>query len=175
METKTKFNKVMDVISKCITVLLFVFTACIMIFTIFSVTTIDKNDRNILGYKFYIVQTDSMSASDKNAHLDVHFDAGDIILVKGVDKSTELKAGDIISFISFNKESYGETVTHMIREVKTNSAGKVIGLQVISQSETFMDRYLDGDGCYTGVELPRGSDISAGAKRYAGIVSVLFS
>lgn len=127
METKTKFNKVMDVISKCITVLLFVFTACIMIFTIFSVTTIDKNDRNILGYKFYIVQSDSMSASDKNAHLDVHFDAGDIILVKGVDKSTELKAGDIISFISFNKESYGETVTHMIREVKTNSAGKVIG------------------------------------------------
>ena len=73
MESKSKFNKIMDVVAKCITVILFVFTACIMIFTILSVTTIDKNDRNIFGYKFYIVQTDSMSASDKNAHLDPHY------------------------------------------------------------------------------------------------------
>ena len=47
--------------------------------------------------------------------------------------------------------------------VGVSPAGKVIGLQVISHSETFMDRYLDGDGCYTGVNLPRGSDVSAGA------------
>lgn len=127
MEVNEKPNKITNVIAKVVTILLFIFTAFILVFTIVSVTVVDKNERNIFGYRFYIVQTDSMSKSDKNAHMDVHFNAGDIILVRGVDDSTELKAGDIISFISFNKESYGETVTHMIREVKTNSEGRVLG------------------------------------------------
>ena len=127
MEAKEKLNKITNVITKVITILLFIFTAFIMVFTIVSVTLTDKNERNVFGYRFYIVQTDSMSESEKNAHMEVHFNAGDIILVRGVDDSTELKAGDIISFISTNKVSYGETVTHMIREVKTNANGNVLG------------------------------------------------
>ena len=37
------------------------------------------------------------------------------------------------------------------------------GEQVLSHAETFMDRYLDGNGYYTGVNEERGSDLSAGA------------
>jgi signal peptidase I len=61
--------------------------------------------------------------------MDVHFDAGDIILIKNIDNSEKLtlKAGDIIAFMSTNTESYGETVTHMIREVKLKSDGSVLG------------------------------------------------
>lgn len=127
MATKNTFKNVLNAISKVFTVVLFIFTACIMIFTVVSVTTLDKNDRDIFGYKFYIVQTDSMSESELNAHLTVHFDAGDIIFVKEITKPSELKAGDIISFMSTNQVSYGETVTHMIREVKTDKDGNLIG------------------------------------------------
>ncbi len=127
MATKNTFQNVLNMISKILTVMLFVFTGIIMVFTILSVTTLDKNDRDIFGYKSYIVQTDSMSESELNAHLEVHFDAGDIILVKETKKPAELKAGDIISFMSTNQESYGETVTHMIREVKTDKDGGLIG------------------------------------------------
>ena len=47
--------------------------------------------------------------------------------MKNVDDPTTLEAGDIIAFLSTNSDSYGETVTHMIREVKTNKDGRVIG------------------------------------------------
>ena len=97
-----------------------------MIFTIVTVTTVDRNDRSLFGIKFYIVQTDSMSPSENNKDMDVHFSAGDIVLIKEVD-STKLQPGDVIAFVSMNKVSYGETVTHMIREVRTDKNGHLIG------------------------------------------------
>ena len=126
MNTMSKF---LNIALKVVTWLLVAFTVFMMIFTIVTVSTVDKNERSIFGVKFYIVKTDSMSKSDKNAHMDVHFDAGDIILIKNIDNSEKLtlKAGDIIAFMSTNTESYGETVTHMIREVKLKSDGSVLG------------------------------------------------
>lgn len=55
---------------------------------------------------------------------------------------------------------YGGDVNMMIG---VGTDGKVLGLQVISHAETFIDRYTDADGRYTGVDAPRGSDVSAGA------------
>ena len=69
-----------------------------MIFTIVSVTTFDRADRNLFGYKTFIVLSDSMSKTD--------FNAGDIVFVKGVDAST-LKEGDIISYTSQNIHNLG--------------------------------------------------------------------
>ena len=77
-----------------------------MVFTIISVNTFDRNDRSIFGFRFYIALSDSMSATD--------FDAGDLVLVKQVDPLT-LEVGDIIAYQSQNTENYGETVTHKIR------------------------------------------------------------
>ena len=119
-----KNNKVLNIILKVITGLLIAFTVFIMIFTVVSVTTLDKNDRNLFGFRFYIVQTDSMSPSENNAHLDVHFSAGDIVVIKNVKNPTKLEAGDIIAFISTNKVSYGETVTHMIRKPTVDKDGR---------------------------------------------------
>lgn len=120
-------KKIMNIALKVITWLLVAFTVFMMIFTIVTVTTVDKNERSIFGMKFYIVKTDSMSLSEKNKDLDVHFNAGDIVIIKNVKDNRALQAGDIIAFMSTNSVSYGETVTHMIREVKTNSEGKVLG------------------------------------------------
>lgn len=82
------------------------FAVVMMLFTFFSVFTMDQNQRSILGFRAMIVQSDSMAATD--------FKAGDIIFTKQVDPST-LKEGDIITFISQDPASYGETVTHKIR------------------------------------------------------------
>ncbi len=113
-------KKILHIALRVLSWTLIAFTVFMMIFTIATVTTVDRNDRSILGLKFYIVQTDSMSPSDKNADLDVHFSAGDIIIIKNVEAPAKMEEGDIIAFISSNSESLGETVTHMIRrrEVK---------------------------------------------------------
>jgi len=87
-----------------------------MIFTLISVNTLDQNERNLFGLKFFIVQSDSMAAT--------HFSAGDIAISKEVDVST-LKEGDIITFVSQNSHNYGETVTHKIREVIKDVNGSI--------------------------------------------------
>ncbi len=86
-----------------------------MIFTVFSVVTFDRNDRSVLGYKFYIVTSDSMSKTD--------FDAGDLIIVKEVENKASLKQGDIITYVSQNSSNFGETVTHKIRKYTRDAQG----------------------------------------------------
>lgn len=86
-----------------------------MVFTIFSVTTFDQNNRAVFGYKFFIARTDSMKATD--------FASGDIIFVKEVDPAT-LQEGDIIAYVSRNSSNYGETVTHKIRSLTTAENGE---------------------------------------------------
>ena len=120
-------KKILNILIKAVAWLLVAFTVFMMIFTVVSVTTVGRNDRNIFGLRFYIVQTDSMSLSENNKDMDVHFSAGDIVLIKNVKDPTKLEAGDIIAFMSMNSVSYGETVTHMIREVKTTADGRVLG------------------------------------------------
>ena len=120
-------KKIMNIALKVIALIVVAFTVFMMIFTIVTVTTVDRKDRSIFGVKFYIVQTDSMSLSQNNTDMDVHFNAGDIVIIKKVKDARGLKEGDIIAFMSTNSESYGETVTHMIREVKKTDEGKVLG------------------------------------------------
>ena len=123
----TTAKKILNIALKVVTWLLVAFTVFMMIFTIVTVTTVDRNDRSIFGVKFYIVQTDSMSLSENNKDADVHFNAGDIVIIKNVEDPRALQAGDVIAFMSTNSVSYGETVTHMIHEVKKTEDGKVLG------------------------------------------------
>ncbi len=120
-------KKILNISVKVLTWILVAFTVFMMIFTVVTVTTVDKNERDIFGYKFYIVQTDSMSPSENNKDMEVHFSAGDIVIIRNCDDPTKLKAGEIISFmISEDREimgsviKAGSTITHMIHEVKVN-------------------------------------------------------
>ena len=127
MNEKTK--KLVNIGTKVITWLLIALTVFMMIFTVFTVTTVDKNERSIFGVKFYIVTSNSMSKSENNKDMDIHFNAGDIVIIKNLSdkEKAELEAGDVIAFISMNSENYLETVTHMIREVKYDKDGKLLG------------------------------------------------
>ncbi len=107
-------KKFLNLVKNIFTLLVVVLAVCMMIFTIVSVNTFDRNDRSIFGYKAFIVRSDSMSKTD--------FNAGDLILSKEVDPST-LQAGDIISYQSTNPENYGEVVTHKIRALTQDAEG----------------------------------------------------
>lgn len=120
-------KKALGIASKVLSWIVIAVTVFMMIFTIFSTLTFGRNDRNLFGIRFYIVLTDSMSPSENNKDDDVHFNAGDIVLIKNVKDATALEPGDVIAFISQNSVSFGETVTHMIRERRETTDGKFLG------------------------------------------------
>lgn len=107
-------NKALNIIKTTFVWLVVLLAVSMMIFTVISVTTFNRNDRDLFGFKMYIVNSDSMAATD--------FNAGSLILVKEVDPAT-LKEGDIITFMSQDTDSFGETVTHKIRKVTTDAEG----------------------------------------------------
>ena len=107
-----------------------------MLFTFISVATLNKNSRSIFGYKAFIVLSDSMKATD--------FEAGDVVIVKEVDPST-LKEGDIITFVSRDSASFGQTVTHKIRKLTKTAEGEpgfvTYGTTTDTDDPTIVDYY----------------------------------
>lgn len=107
-------KKVLRIIKATIVWLIALLAVSMMIFTVISVTTFNRNNRSLFGYKLYIVNSDSMAATD--------FKAGALILVEEIDPST-LKEGDIITFMSQDTDSFGETITHKIRRLTRDAEG----------------------------------------------------
>ena len=107
--------KAWKTIRNVLVILVAVLAVCMMLFTIVSVATFDRADRSLFGCRAFIVMSDSMKATD--------FASGDLILVKQVDPDT-LQPGDIIAYTSQNAESYGETITHKIRQRTTTEDGE---------------------------------------------------
>ena len=106
-------KKILNYIKSALVTIITIVAVGMMIFTVISVTTFNRNDRDLFGYKAYIVNSDSMKDE---------FNAGDLIIVKEVDPST-LQEGDIISYMSQNSESFGETITHKIRKLTKDANG----------------------------------------------------
>ena len=109
-----KTKKTLDIVKNVVTWIVVALAVAMMIFTIISATTLDRNNRSLFGRKMFIVNSDSMKATD--------FAAGDLILVKEVDPKP-LKEGDIISYTSTNTENFGKLVTHKIRKLTTTASG----------------------------------------------------
>lgn len=107
-------KKIFEFIKTMVVWLVMALAVFMMIFTVISVNTFNRNDRNLFGYRAYIVNSDSMAKTD--------FDAGSLIFVKQVDPS-ELEVGDIITYISQNSENYGVNVTHKIRSKTVDKQG----------------------------------------------------
>lgn len=108
-------KKIFSIIKATLVWMVVALAVFMMIFTVISVTTFNRNDRNLFGYRAYIVNTDSMAATD--------FNAGALIFVKEVDPST-LQPGDIITYVSQNSDSFGENITHKIRSKTVDATGQ---------------------------------------------------
>ena len=114
MKENSTVKKVFDIAGRVFVGFMVALAICMMIFTILSATTINKQDKSIFGFKAFIVLSDSMAATD--------FDAGDLIFSVGV-KPEKLVEGDIITFQSQNSDSYGEVITHKIRRLTKTEDG----------------------------------------------------
>lgn len=99
-------KKALDIAVRIITTVILIFSVCVMIFTVISVNTVGK-DADFLGYKPYIVLSDSMRDT---------FAVGDLSVSAQTDPET-LEPGDIITFASIDPSNYGAVVTHKIREI----------------------------------------------------------
>ena len=88
-------KKILGLIKKIVVFAIVALAVIMMVFTVVSAAIFKRNDRDLFGYKAYIVNTDSMAATD--------FSSGDLIFVKEVDPTT-LREGDIITFISQGTE-----------------------------------------------------------------------
>ena len=126
-------KKALNIIKKVISFVLLAMALFAVVFTIISVTTVNNTQRSLNGYKFFVVLSDSMSATD--------FSAGDMIVVKEVDVNT-LEKDDIITFYSTDPKSLGEIITHKIREVKKNENGKLIGFETFGTTTNTTDETL---------------------------------
>ena len=118
--------KILDIFSN----VMMVIAVCMMVFTFVSVNTFNRQDRNLLGYKAFIVLSDSMKATD--------FDAGDLVITKNVDPTT-LKEGDIIAYVSNDTSNYGEVVTHKIRTVNFDNTFTTYGTTTDTDDELPVD------------------------------------
>lgn len=99
-------KKALDIAVRIITTVILIFSVCVMIFTVISVNTVGK-DADFLGYKPYIVLSDSMKDT---------FAVGDLSVSAQADPET-LEPGDIITFTSIDPSNYGAVITHKIREI----------------------------------------------------------
>ena len=99
-------KKALDIAVRIITTVILIFSVCVMIFTVISVNTVGK-DADFLGYKPYIVLSDSMKDT---------FAVGDLSVSAQADPET-LEPGDIITFTSIDPSNYGAVITHNIREI----------------------------------------------------------
>ena len=160
---RPQMKKALNIIKNILVWAILLAAVGMMIFTIFSVNTFDQSHRSVFGYKFFIVRSDSMSATD--------FSAGDIIFVKTVDPAS-LREGDIIAYTSQNSSNFGETVTHKIRSLVTTEDGDpgfvTYGTTTNTDDETVVT-YPFVLGKYTG-RLPKLGNFFAFLKTTPGYV-----
>ena len=107
MTSKTK--KALKITGNVLTGIVAVLVVVMTVLTVFSMVFNRDGTASVFGVQAYVVQSDSMTPE---------FAAGDVIFSEEVNPE-ELVAGDIITFISRDSASYGQTITHCIREVTT--------------------------------------------------------
>lgn len=109
MTSKTK--KALKITGNVLTVAVAILVVIMTVLTVFSMVFNRDGTASVFGVQAYVVQSDSMTPE---------FAAGDAIFSEEVNPE-ELVAGDIITFISRDSASYGQTITHCIREVTTHN------------------------------------------------------
>lgn len=159
-------KKTWNILTQVFTWLVVLLAVCMAVFTIISLRTVDASQRNLFGYKAFIVRSDSMAATD--------FASGDLIFVKETQPQ-KLAPGDIIAYVSRNEHNYGETVTHKIRRITTDERGNpgfiTYGTTTGTDDEAVV-AYGDVLGVYIG-RLAGVGRVFAFLKTPAGYVSMI--
>lgn len=118
MESNSGIKKILTIIGRIFSWIIIAFAVFMMIFTIISVTTVNKENRSLFGFRPFIVLSNSMSPD--------YFDAGDLIFSKKVDTDS-IEVGDVITFQSpagGNSHEMGDIVTHKISLIEIDGGVK---------------------------------------------------
>ena len=107
----SKAKKALKITGNVLTVAVAILVVIMTVLTVFSMVFNRDGTASVFGVQAYVVQSDSMTPE---------FAAGDVIFSEEVNPE-ELVAGDIITFISRDSASYGQTITHCIRKVTTHN------------------------------------------------------
>ena len=166
-------KKVWNIASTVLVWFMVVVAVGMMIFTIISVNTFNRNDRDIFGYKAYIVLSDSMSATD--------FSAGDLVLVREVDPATLHPTPKRIGYPkgAIRYRHYGRCVEEMLKKAcempegeERNELMRLIAAQmkkeyILWNKDNVEDERIVEDICeYTnGLICPRAEDLNLGVYR----------
>ena len=108
METTSNTKKILNIAGRIFSWIIIAFAVFMMIFTVISVTTVNKQDRSLFGFRPFIVLSNSMSPD--------YFDAGDLIFSKKVN-TDNIEVGDVITFQAPGGGSnyeMGDIITHKI-------------------------------------------------------------
>lgn len=125
MSNRTK--KILDRVIDVFAWVSFILAVLLAMITVFASFSSDQNGREIFGVKLLLVTGDSMSEPEGGGSEDVYFTVGDLVIIKRPEDATALKEGQIITFISYNPDSYGKTITHKIRTLQYDKHGMLIG------------------------------------------------
>lgn len=118
MEEKNTVKKVLNIVGRVFSWIIIAFAVFIMIFTIISVTTVNKEERSLFGLRPFIVLSNSMSPD--------YFDAGDLIFSKKID-TDNIEVGDVITFQSPAGDEFhemGDIVTHKVALIEIDNGVK---------------------------------------------------
>ena len=135
---KRIFGFTLDVISW----LSFFAALLIALAVFFSTFTGTENGKSVFGYRLLIVNSDSMSRSEASAEESIFFETGDLIIVKEVNNFSDIAVGDVISFVSTNPDSVGQTLSHKVRSIKTTASGVLIGFETYGINTGVSDQAL---------------------------------
>lgn len=100
-------NKTRNVVLNVVTTIIFVVALAFTLVVVALTLTSHGGEVSIFGWKPYVVLSDSMKPV---------FQAGDVAVSHPVDVDS-VQPGDIITFSSIDPNSYGEAVTHKVREL----------------------------------------------------------
>ena len=164
--------KVLDILRTVLVGVVVAAAIAMLVFTLVSVNTVDKEEASLFGFKFFIVKTDSMKATD--------FAAGDIIILQVVDPTT-LKEGDIIAF--YNPDVVGGTsndpkvITHKIKRLETTADGepgfKTFGTTTGAE-DSYVVPYSHILGQYRYIRIPKVGNLFAPENKTTTYIFFIF-
>ena len=102
-----KARNVLHRAANILTTAILVVAVCFAMVAVSATLALGKGEASLLGWKPYIVLSDSMRED---------FQVGDLAFSHEVDPAT-LGPGDIVTFASIDPASYGDVVTHKIRKI----------------------------------------------------------
>ena len=176
--TQTKAQKIISVVA---TVLVTVYIACALIFSISVFTSMKTGHPRVFGHTLLYIETDSMEGKKEDSLF-----VDDLVVCKEVD-TDDLKVGDIIAFdaLMVERDANGNVVGEPFTIIKIHRIVEDCGSHFITRGDNSPDENKDGLpdnddpvkktdvlGKYTGTRIAKVGAVTRWLSSQTGILCV---